>query len=116
MITDNIGAIILAAGFSTRMRRFKPLLRIGEKTFLEHAIALFKESGVGDIVTVVGHQSEKVIPVAKAVSSRYVINDHYDDGMYSSIQTGVKALGHPCDAFFLLPVDIPLCCPPQFDS
>ena len=111
MITDNIGAIILAAGFSTRMRRFKPLLRIGEKTLLEHAIALFKESGVGDIVTVVGHQSEKVIPVAKAVSSRYVINDHYDDGMYSSIQTGVKALGHPCDAFFLLPVDIPLVLP-----
>jgi CTP:molybdopterin cytidylyltransferase MocA len=111
MKTTNINAIILAAGFSTRMRRLKPLLRIDEKTFVEHAITLFKRAGVADIVTVVGYLSEKVIPVVKAASSRYVINDNYDDGMYSSIQTGVKALRHPCDAFFLLPVDIPLVLP-----
>ena len=108
MSEDNISAIILAAGFSSRMKRFKPLLRIGEKTFAEHAIALFKSAGIGNVVTVVGHLSEKLIPVVKAASSRYVINDRYDNGMYSSIQTGVKALRHPCDAFFLLPVDIPL--------
>lgn len=111
MNKDNISAIILAAGFSSRMKRFKPLLRIGEKTFAEHAIALFKRAGIGDIVTVVGHLSEKLIPVVKAASSRYVINDNYHDGMYSSIQTGVKALRHPCDAFFLLPVDIPFVLP-----
>ena len=107
MKTDNMSAIILAAGFSTRMEQFKPLIRIGEKTFVEHAITLFKKSGVGDIVTVVGHLSEKVIPVVKAATSRYVINDNYNQGMYSSIQTGVNALKHSCDAFFLLPVDIP---------
>jgi CTP:molybdopterin cytidylyltransferase MocA len=111
MNKDNISAIILAAGFSSRMKGFKPLLRIGEKTFAEHAIALFKRAGIGDIVTVVGHLSEKLIPVVKAASSRYVINDNYHDGMYSSIQTGVNALKHSCDAFFLLPVDIPLVLP-----
>ena len=111
MNKDNISAIILAAGFSTRMKRFKPLLRIGEKTFAEHAITLFKKSGIGDVVTVVGHLSEKLIPVVKAASSRYVINDYYENGMFSSIQTGVKALHLPCDAFFLLPVDIPLVLP-----
>ena len=93
------------------MKRFKPLLRIGEKTFTEHAIELFQKADIGDIVTVVGHLSEKLIPVVKAAASRYVINDHYHDGMYSSIQTGVKALNHPCDAFFLLPVDIPFVLP-----
>lgn len=111
MNKDNISAIILAAGFSSRMKGFKPLLRIGKKTFAEHAIGLFKRAGIGDIVTVVGHLSEKLIPVVKAASSRYTINDNYDDGMYSSIQTGVKALKHPCDAFFLHPVDIPLVLP-----
>ena len=111
MKTDNISAIILAAGFSTRMKAFKPLIRIGEKTFVEHAINLFKKSGVGDIVTVVGHLSDKLIPVVKAASSRYVINDQYHEGMYSSIQSGVNALKHPCDAFFLLPVDIPFVLP-----
>lgn len=111
MNKDNISAIILAAGFSSRMKVFKPLLRIGEKTFAEHAIGLFKRAGIGDIVTVVGHLSEKLIPVVKEASSRYVINDNYHDGMYSSIQTGVNALKHSCDAFFLLPVDIPLVLP-----
>jgi CTP:molybdopterin cytidylyltransferase MocA len=111
MTTGNFSAIILAAGFSTRMKRFKPLLRIGEKTFLEHAIALFKKAGIGDIVTVVGHGAEKLIPVVRAASSRCVLNDHYHEGMFSSIQQGVKALRHPCEAFFLLPVDIPLVLP-----
>lgn len=111
MNMDNISAIILAAGFSRRMKQFKPLVRIGRKTFAEHAVGLFRRAGIGDIVTVVGHLSEKLIPVVKAASSRYVVNDRYDNGMYSSIQTGVKALKPSCDAFFLLPVDIPLVLP-----
>ena len=111
MNRDHISAIILAAGLSSRMEEFKPLLRIGEKTFTEHAIGLFKRAGIGDVITVVGHLSAKLIPVVKAASSRHVVNDNYNDGMYSSIQTGVKALGHPCDAFFILPVDIPLVLP-----
>lgn len=104
----NFSAIILAAGLSTRIKGFKPLLRIGEKTLVEHTIELFRSAGIDEIVTVVGHGSAKLIPVVKAASSRHVINDQYYAGMYSSIQQGVKALRHPCDAFFLLPVDIPL--------
>ncbi len=90
------------------MKGFKPLLRIGPKTLIEHAIELFKSAGIDDIVTVVGHGSQKLIPAVEAASSRHVTNDQYHSGMYSSIQQGVKALRHPCDAFFLLPVDIPL--------
>ncbi len=108
MNKNHLSAIILAAGFSARMKGFKPLLPIGEKSFIEHAIALFKSAAIGDIVTVVGHGSEKLIPVVNAASSRYVINDNYHEGMFSSIQQGIRALSHHCDAFFLLPVDIPL--------
>ena len=101
-------AIILAAGFSSRMEGFKPLIRIGGKTFLEHAIALFRTSGIEEIITVLGHRAQELLPVVEAAASGWVINADYADGMYSSIQTGVKALKHPGDAFFLLPVDIPL--------
>ncbi len=111
MNRNNISAIILAAGFSSRMKQFKPLLRIGEKTFIEHTIALFKSAGIGDVVTVVGHLSEKLSPVVIAASSRYVINKNYQDGMYASIQAGVRALTHSCEAFFLHPVDIPFVLP-----
>jgi CTP:molybdopterin cytidylyltransferase MocA len=108
MKNTNFSAIILAAGFSSRMGKFKPLIRIGRKSFVEHAIALFRTSGIEEIVTVVGHRAKVLLPVVQAAASRCVINAHYTNGMYSSIQTGLKALKHPGDAFFLLPVDIPL--------
>ncbi|MDJ0804633.1 MAG: nucleotidyltransferase family protein [Desulfobacterales bacterium] len=101
-------AIILAAGFSSRMAEFKPLIRIGEKSFVEHAIALFRTAGIEDIVTVLGHRAPEVAPVVQRAASRGVINANYADGMYSSIKTGLKAIQPSCDAFFLLPVDIPL--------
>jgi CTP:molybdopterin cytidylyltransferase MocA len=108
MTNTNFSAIILAAGFSSRMGAFKPLLRIGGKTFIEHAISLFRTSGIEEIVTVVGHRAQEVLPVIQATASRHVLNENFADGMYVSVQTGVKALKHPGDAFFLLPVDIPL--------
>jgi molybdenum cofactor cytidylyltransferase len=107
----NLSAIILAAGFSKRMKGFKPLLHIGDKTILEHAIILFKKARIDEIVTVVGHRSDQLIPVVRTATSRYVINNNYPDGMYSSVQQGIKALRHPSDAFFLLPVDTPLVLP-----
>ena len=90
------------------MDGFKPLIRIGEKSFVEHAIALFRTAGIEEIVTVLGHRAPEVLPVVRAAASRWVINANYANGMYASIQTGVKTLTHPGDAFFLLPVDIPL--------
>lgn len=101
------GALILAAGFSSRMEDFKPLLEIGGKSLIENAITLFKNSGIDEIVTVVGYRSADLIPVVAAHCSHYVINGNYQDGMFSSIQQGVKKLKNACDAFYLLPVDIP---------
>jgi CTP:molybdopterin cytidylyltransferase MocA len=93
------------------MEEFKPLIRIGGKSFVEHAIALFRTAGIEDIVTVVGHRAQTLLPVVQAAASRGVVNANYTDGMYSSVQTGVKALKHRCEAFFLLPVDVPLVLP-----
>ena len=36
-----IAAIILAAGYSSRMGALKPILKLGDKTVLERAIGLF---------------------------------------------------------------------------
>ena len=108
MKKPNFSAIILAAGLSSRMGEFKPLVRIGGKSFVEHAIALFRTAGIEEIVTVVGHRAQEVLPVVQAAASHGAINADYTNGMFSSVQAGVKALKHPGDAFFLLPVDIPL--------
>ena len=108
MAERRISALILAAGLSSRMEGFKPLLRVGGQTFLEHAIGLFRQAGIEDVVTVLGHRAQELLPVVQAAASRQVINERYRNGMFSSIQQGVSALESAVDAFFLLPVDIPL--------
>jgi molybdenum cofactor cytidylyltransferase len=103
-----IDALILAAGLSSRMDGFKPLLQIGPKSILEHALDLFCLSAIREIVTVVGHRSAELVPTLRDRRARYVLNENYRAGMFSSIQVGVEALATGCAGFFLLPVDIPL--------
>ncbi len=103
------GAIILAAGLSSRMGQCKPLLKVGEKTMLDHCIHLFQRACVDEIVVVVGHNSEEILQAVKEkeINVRAVENSEFQSGMFSSIRRGVESLKH-CDAFFVLPVDIPL--------
>lgn len=51
-------AIILAGGFSSRMKRFKPLLLLGEATITDHVVSTFLSVGV-DVFLVVGHHQEE---------------------------------------------------------
>lgn len=44
-----INGLILAAGMSSRMRQFKPLMRIEEKTIIETTVDHMLESGVDQI-------------------------------------------------------------------
>lgn len=105
---DKIAALILAGGRSTRMGALKPLLPLGGIRIIERVINLFREVGLINIITVVGYKAENVIPLLENQGVRWVINEHYDRGMFSSIQVGVRNLDGECRAFFLNPVDIPL--------
>lgn len=105
---NNIAAIILAAGHSSRMGTLKPLLKLGDKTVMEHAIRPFSDLGIEDIVVVVGHGAQQIVPVVHSCGAKATMNMQFELGMFSSIQAGVNALRHGCEAFFVLPVDIPL--------
>ena len=100
-------ALILCAGRSSRMGAFKPLLPLGEETLIERAIRLFREAGVADVTAVLGHRGECVLPILERHGVRPVLNDRYDEGMFSSLRAGVGSLNRSRRAFFLLPVDIP---------
>ncbi|MFC1835915.1 DVU_1551 family NTP transferase [Thermodesulfobacteriota bacterium] len=108
MQPNRISAIILAAGYSCRMGAFKPLLEIGNIPVLERVIRLFRDAGIEDVVVVLGHRREEVAPLVEGLGGRGVRNDHYERGMFSSVQAGVRALSPDSEAFFVLPVDIPL--------
>jgi putative nucleotidyltransferase with HDIG domain len=104
----NIGAVILSAGRSARQNGFKPALAIGRDTALGHCMALFRKAGIEEVVVVLGHRKEELIPVVHDAGARSVINPDYESGMFSSVQAGVAELCGSMEAFFILPVDIPL--------
>jgi CTP:molybdopterin cytidylyltransferase MocA/HD superfamily phosphohydrolase YqeK len=106
----NIVAIILSAGYSSRMGEFKPLLTFGGVSVLERVVLLFREEGIEDIRVVIGHRSEELCSIVEGLHARPIINERYHDGMFSSVLAGVGTLSGDVDAFFLLPVDIPLVC------
>ena len=101
------GAVILAAGYSSRMGDFKPLLQIGGRSLIEHTISLFRDNGVDHIVVVTGHKEDEVAAEAERLNVQTVSNTDFADGMFSSVCVGISQLP-ALDAFFVLPVDIPL--------
>ncbi len=103
-----ISALILAAGFSSRMApAFKPLLPLNGRPMVCAVTDLFYGAGIRDIVVVTGHNHGPVESAVKNSPARVVLNPDYSLGMFSSIRTGVKAIDRESPGFFLLPVDIP---------
>ena len=100
--------IILAAGESQRMGSPKPLLRLGDQTFIEHILAnrFLAEEGIQPLV-VLGHEAEAIQRRLPADMAR-AINTAYSSGRMSSIQCGLRTLSLPVEGAFILPVDCPL--------
>jgi molybdenum cofactor cytidylyltransferase len=107
-----INGLILAAGMSRRMGSFKPLLQIHGRTMIERSIDCMLEAGVEQVTLVLGfcgREIEQTLAAAGYESSqiKLVYNQDYETtDMLHSVKIGVAGLG-PCDAFYLLPGDMP---------
>ncbi len=103
-----IAALVLAAGYSSRMGILKPLAFLGTHTLIEEAVTRFLRAGIDDVRVVVGHRADEIKPVVDRLGVRWIFNADYDRGMFSSVLAGVKSLEADVDGFFLLPGDIAL--------
>lgn len=102
--------VILAAGYSSRMGAFKPLLQLGEKSCLGHCISLFHQASISTVYVITGHKSSQTAAEAKRLEACTVFNPNYDQGMFSSVCVGLSHL-EEVDGVLILPVDIPMVCP-----
>lgn len=85
----NIGAIILAAGASSRMGEPKQLLLWKKKTFIEHVVETAIEAKLSPIIVVLGAHAEKIIPILEKYNIKIVINHDWKAGLSTSIKTGI---------------------------
>ncbi|MBU1154295.1 MAG: NTP transferase domain-containing protein [Proteobacteria bacterium] len=100
--------LVLAAGLSSRMKQFKPLLPLGGQSVLARVVGLLRGAGAAPVLVVLGHRATELEPVVRSLGATPVLNPDYEQGMFSSLRAGLAALPPTCRAFFLLPVDIPL--------
>ncbi len=103
-----LAAVVPAAGLSSRMGTFKPLLRLDNISLIEHTVKNLEIAGVDEIIVVTGFQKEAVIRALAGCRVTMVYNPDFELGMYSSIQKGIENISPGCSGFFLLPGDCPL--------
>ena len=121
-----VSAVVLAAGMSTRMGRNKLLLTFRDKPLVVHAVDTLLASKAGEIIVVLGYESEKVWDrledYAGQISNggqrrrvRLVKNPDYRDGLSTSVRTGVQAVSPEAEAIMIYLADQPLLEPGDVD-
>jgi len=84
----------------------KPLLAWRGATLIEYQIAQLHEAGAGDVIAVLGHRSEDILPLVTAVGARPVVNESYREGRASSLRAGAAAV-EGAETIVVLSVDQP---------
>lgn len=112
LIMMKFAAVIACAGISSRMRDFKPLMRVFEKTVIENIIDSLGEAGIEEIVVVTGYKADLIAEHLKDKNIKICVNREYlTTKMFDSLKIGIQALKGDYDGVFLTPGDVPLVAP-----
>jgi molybdenum cofactor cytidylyltransferase len=108
-VQQRVGAVVLAAGLSSRMGRSKVLLPWGERTVIETIVNRLLAARLSEIIIVTGHRADDVERLFAGLPVKVVQNPNYAAGeMLSSVQTGIRALGDSVNASLIVMGDQPL--------
>lgn len=103
------GAVIVAAGMSSRMGGFKPMLNIGSISIAQRVVATLQQVGVTRIVVVTGYQAAVLERHLSGQGVVFLRNEQYETTqMFDSAKIGLSYLKDKCDTILFTPVDIPL--------
>jgi molybdenum cofactor cytidylyltransferase len=98
--------LILAAGFSSRLGRPKPLARVRAFSLLRRTLNVVARFAPAKIVVVVPRHAARYRIEARGVKVVFTANPRRAEGLSSSVRRGI-ALARYSPALLLLPVDLP---------
>jgi CTP:molybdopterin cytidylyltransferase MocA len=101
-----VGAVVLAAGASTRLGDPKQLLTLAGETLLERAVRVAREAGCSPVVVVLGASAASIQAECDLGAAVIVTNEDWAEGMGSSVRVGVTAL-RDMDACVVMTCDMP---------
>ena len=107
-VTRAIWGIIPCCGKSRRMGTPKPMLRIGNQTFLEHAIFTLKRGGCERVLVCLPDKHGPLAAKTSQAGGHVIQNTDPEKGPISSLQVGIKHLMPEIEGVLFCPVDYPL--------
>ena len=106
------GAILLAAGISDRMGSSKPLLKIGQTTFVEHILdQIDTVPEIEATIVVLGARAQLIKDAVDFGKATPIQHRGYKEGMFSSVRAGARAVLRKLpalEAVLVCLVDMPL--------
>lgn len=106
-----ICGIVLAAGRSRRMGEPKAFLRVGQSSFLEHAVRVLSEGGCDLVIVVTGPLSDetarRIAEDAAMLDAGIAVNPHAESEQADSLRIALFALPPEARAVVVAPVDVP---------
>ncbi len=103
-----VGAIVLAAGASTRMGQQKLLLPFAGTTVIAHIVRELHAAQVAAVHVVVGYEPDRIRAALSGTRVNIVENPDYTRGMLSSVRTGLASAAASWTAALIALGDQPL--------
>lgn len=108
-LNNNTAAVITAAGVSSRMGDFKPMLKVGAVSMARRTITNFLQAGIFPVVLVTGYRADELEKHVAKLNVICVRNADYETStMAESAKIGLSYVRDKCARTFFTPVDIPL--------
>jgi molybdenum cofactor cytidylyltransferase len=103
----SVCAIVLAAGRSSRMGAFKPLLPFGNSTVIEACLNHLTDAGVEKLVVVIGHRGDEIRESLRPRDISFAVNPEADAPMSTSIARGIEEMDDAAGCVLIMPADHP---------
>jgi CTP:molybdopterin cytidylyltransferase MocA len=110
-MTHDVGAVILAAGPSTRLGYSKQLLMHEGEPLVRLAALAAVQAGANPVIVVLGADAAAITPVLDLLPSvTLVVNEDWRSGLASSLATGLRSVveNTSCDGVLVMLADQPL--------
>ncbi len=102
-----VGAIVLAAGASSRMGSNKLLVEIDGKPMIRRVVEAVQASAADPLVVVTGNEADAIKTALDGRDVQFVHNPDFAHGLSTSLKRGLRALPDDCDAAVVVLGDMP---------
>jgi molybdenum cofactor cytidylyltransferase len=106
-----IAGILLAAGTSSRMGSNKLFFELDGESVLRGAARRALAGGLSPLLVVLGHQPDEARRQVEDLPCRTVLNPLYEQGIRTSLESGVEAVPPEARAAMVLLADMPFVSP-----